>query len=72
MWRVERNRGCNPYTVAANQGRVLAVDNTLDIDISELHLWPAHHLIVGHPIRGIQQYYHKCCSVDISLALFVH
>ena len=72
MWRVEWNRGCNPYIVAANQGRVLAIDNTLDIGVSELHLWPAHYLVVGHSIRSIQQYYHECCSVDIILARFVH
>ena len=51
---MERNRGRDQYAMAANQGRVLAINNSLGIDIPELHLWPAHHLVIGHPIRGIQ------------------
>ena len=69
---MERNRGGNQYAVATNQGRVLAVSNSLDIDVLELYLWPAHHLVIDHPIRGVQQYYHECCSVDIILAIFLH
>ena len=50
MWRVEWNWGCDQYIVAANQGRVFTVDDTLGIDILGLHLRLAHHLVIGHPI----------------------
>ena len=69
---MERNRGRDQYTMAANQGRVLAINNSLGIDIPELHLWPTHHLVTGRPIRGIQQCHHEHCSVNTSLAIFFH
>ena len=47
---MERDWGRNQCSMATNQGRVLAADIGLGLDILELHLGLAYHLIVCHPI----------------------